>query len=149
MLEYKIFFISASNLSRSGSNANKNSVNKNINKNKSESLFNNGNNSHVINNNENKNSFNGTSAKNMKNKTSNKSSIDEISPWLVTDNTINKKQDKSKIPMLKTVITTELWGNFASNVLNTIHFRTFLLTKVQYLSFNIQRVSKKRFLRRS
>merc|ERR1712029_509424 len=57
----------ASNLSRSGSNANKNSVNKNIYKNKSESLFNNGNNSHVINNNENKNSFNGTSAKNVKN----------------------------------------------------------------------------------
>ena len=35
MLEYNFFLISASNLSRSGSNANKNSVNKNINKSRS------------------------------------------------------------------------------------------------------------------
>ena len=69
----------------------------------------------MINNNENKNNYNGNTAKNLKNNAkttnnrSNKGSIDEISPWLVQDNVISKKQDKSKIPMLKTVITTELW----------------------------------------
>ena len=109
-----MILFSASNLGRSSSNANKNALNKNINTNKAESLLNNGNLTNVINNNENKN-YNGTSAKNMKNntKTTNnrtkQGSIDEISPWLVQDNVvINKKQDKSKIPMLKTVITTEL-----------------------------------------
>lgn len=85
----------------------------NIKTNNSESL-NNGNLSNVINNNGNKNSFNGHSAKNKKNtslSTNNRTkqgSMDEISPWLVQDNVINKKSDKSKIPMLKTVITTEL-----------------------------------------
>jgi len=35
--------------------------------------------------------------------------MEEISPWLVQDNVIiNKKAEKSKIPLLKTVITTEL-----------------------------------------
>ena len=69
----------------------------------------------MINNNENKNNYNGNTAKNLKNNaktTNNRSkqgSMDEISPWLVQDNVISKKQDKSKIPMLKTVITTELW----------------------------------------
>ena len=85
----------------------------NIKTNNSESL-NNGNLSNVIHNNGNKNSFNGHSAKNKKNtslSTNNRTkqgSMDEISPWLVQDNVINKKTDKSKIPMLKTVITTEL-----------------------------------------
>ena len=104
----------ASNLARSSSNANKNAVNKNnIKTNNSESL-NNGNLSNVINNNGNKNSFNGHSAKNKKNTSlssnnrTKQGSMDEISPWLVQDNVISKKSDKSKIPMLKTVITTEL-----------------------------------------
>jgi len=36
-------------------------------------------------------------------------SLEDISPWLVRDNVIlNKKSEKSKIPLLKTVITTEL-----------------------------------------
>jgi len=35
-------------------------------------------------------------------------SLDDISPWLVKDNLIIKKPEKSKIPLLKTVITTEL-----------------------------------------
>ena len=36
-------------------------------------------------------------------------SLEDISPWLVRDNVIiNKKVEKSKIPLLKTVITTEL-----------------------------------------
>ena len=71
----------------------------------------------VINNNENKHklSFNGTSSNNMKNnmkstnnKSVSKSKMEDISPWLVQDDVINKKTDKSKIPLLKTVITTEL-----------------------------------------
>merc|ERR1712073_242920 len=95
-------------------------VNKNINTNNSESLLHNGNLSNVINNNGNKNAFNGNSAKNIKNTSKNSNnrtggtglgkqgSIDELSPWLVQDSVITKKQDKSKIPLLKTVITTEL-----------------------------------------
>ena len=36
-------------------------------------------------------------------------SLEDISPWLVRDNVIlNKKSEKSKIPLLKSVITTEL-----------------------------------------
>ena len=74
----------------------------------------------MINNNGNKNAFNGNSAKNIKNTSKNSNnrtggtslgkqgSIDELSPWLVQDSVISKKQDKSKIPLLKTVITTEL-----------------------------------------
>ena len=85
---------------------------KNNSSNKTESLMNNnGNLSNVINNNENKNTFNGTSSNNIKNslKTTNSKNMDDISPWLVQDNAvINKKTDKSKIPLLKTVITTEL-----------------------------------------
>ena len=83
--------------------------------NATESLANNGNLSNVINNNEHKNTNNGNTAKNIKNSTSkltnknSKANIEEISPWLVQDNVINKKSEKSKIPtMLKTVITTEL-----------------------------------------
>jgi hypothetical protein len=44
-------------------------------------------------------------------KSSGDTSLEEdISPWLVKDNvmTNNKRSDKSRIPLLKTVITTEL-----------------------------------------
>jgi hypothetical protein len=34
---------------------------------------------------------------------------EDISPWLVKDSVVaNKRSDKSRIPLLKTVITTEL-----------------------------------------
>jgi len=105
----------SSNLARTNSNSNKNTLNKMSSSNATESLANNGNLSNVINNNEQKNTYNGNTAKNIKNSTSkltnknSKANIDEISPWLVQDNVINKKSEKSKIPtMLKTVITTEL-----------------------------------------
>lgn len=104
----------SSNLARTNSNSNKNTLNKMSSSNTTESLANNGNLSNVINNNEHKNTYNGNTAKNIKNSTSKltnkntKSNIEEISPWLVQDNVINKKSEKSKIPMLKTVITTEL-----------------------------------------
>ena len=71
----------------------------------------------MINNNQHqhRNTNNGNTAKNIKNSTSKltnrntKGNIEEISPWLVQDNVINnKKSEKSKIPLLKTVITTEL-----------------------------------------
>ena len=70
----------------------------------------------MINNNQHRNTNNGNTAKNIKNSTtkltnrnSTKGNIEELSPWLVQDNVINnKKSEKSKIPMLKTVITTEL-----------------------------------------
>ena len=59
----------------------------------------NGHNSNIINNNS--NNLQGLQGD---------TSLEEISPWLVKDNMIlNKKMDKSKIPLLKTVITTELW----------------------------------------
>jgi len=37
------------------------------------------------------------------------SSLEQISPWLVSDHVIATKKEKSKIPQLRTVITTELW----------------------------------------
>ena len=97
------YIFSATNLARSGSNANRNNaVTKNNSSNKTESLMNN----NLINNNENKNTSN-----NIKNtlKTTKSKNMEDISPWLVQDNSvITKKTDKSKIPLLKTVITTEL-----------------------------------------
>ena len=107
--------IVGSNLARTNSNSNKNTNNKLSSSNHTESLGTNGNLSNVINNNQHRNTNNGNTAKNIKNSTTKltnrntKGNIEEISPWLVQDNVINnKKSDKSKIPMLKTVITTEL-----------------------------------------
>ena len=42
------------------------------------------------------------------------SDLERISPWLVSSDAIStkKEKEKSKIPQLKTVITTELWFNF-------------------------------------
>jgi hypothetical protein len=44
----------------------------------------------------------------MNNNSLGNTSLEDISPWLVKDNLIIKKPEKSKIPLLKTVITTEL-----------------------------------------
>ena len=43
-------------------------------------------------------------------KTSNSNDLEQISPWLVSTEAITtkKEKEKSKIPQLKTVITTEL-----------------------------------------
>ena len=50
----------------------------------------------------------GQSAKESKS-SSGKKALDSISPWLVSDTIASKKEkEKSKIPQLKTVITTEL-----------------------------------------
>ena len=40
-----------------------------------------------------------------------KTDLEHISPWLVSSDAIStkKEKEKSKIPQLKTVITTELW----------------------------------------
>lgn len=87
-----ISLFSATSLSKTSILNNRNTLN---NKYNSENLAN-GHNSNIINNNSN----------NLQGDTS----LEEISPWLVKDNMImNKKMDKSKIPLLKTVITTELW----------------------------------------
>ena len=42
-----------------------------------------------------------------------KTDLERISPWLVSSEAITtkKEKEKSKIPQLKTVITTELWFN--------------------------------------
>lgn len=42
--------------------------------------------------------------------------LERISPWLVSSDAIStkKEKEKSKIPQLKTVITTELWWFVAS-----------------------------------
>lgn len=72
--------------------------------------------SNVMNNNNRNTSLNSklnTSADNYTNNLINNNSLgntslDDISPWLVKDNLIIKKPEKSKIPLLKTVITTEL-----------------------------------------
>ena len=42
---------------------------------------------------------------------SSNTSLEQISPWLVSDSIVvsKKEKEKSKIPQLKTVITTELW----------------------------------------
>merc|ERR1712130_172496 len=82
----------ASNLSKSNSMNNKNTINNKKNKN-------------TTNNNTGKTRNNSTKSTNSKANTS----MEDISPWLVQDNVIiNKKTEKSKIPLLKTVITTEL-----------------------------------------
>merc|ERR1711974_370824 len=80
----------ATSLSKSNSVNNKNSLNNKMN--------NNGKNSNLINNNE--------TIKNTNNSKAN-TSLEEISPWLVTDS-ITVKKKESKIPIMKTVITTEL-----------------------------------------
>lgn len=105
----------ASNLSKSNSMNNKNSLNNKINNgNVADTRLTNGTNSNIINNNENKNATNNNTAKTRNNssKSTNSkanTSMEEISPWLVQDNVIStKKAEKSKIPLLKTVITTEL-----------------------------------------
>ena len=110
-----VFSFSASNLSKSNSMNNKNSLNNKINNgNVADTRLTNGTNSNLINNNENKNATNNNTAKTRNNssKSTNSkanTSMEEISPWLVQDNVIiNKKAEKSKIPLLKTVITTEL-----------------------------------------
>jgi hypothetical protein len=94
---------------------NKNALNNKINNgNVADTRLTNGTNSNLINNNENKNATNNNTAKarNNSSKSTNSkanTSMEEISPWLVQDNVIsNKKAEKSKIPLLKTVITTEL-----------------------------------------
>eukprot|EP00092_Neocalanus_flemingeri_P027862 GFUD01030246.1.p1 GENE.GFUD01030246.1~~GFUD01030246.1.p1 ORF type:complete len:977 (-),score=235.01 GFUD01030246.1:380-3250(-) len=105
----------ASNLAKSNSMNNKNSLNNKINNgNMADTRLTNGTNSNIINNNENKNATNNNTAKTRNNSTKStnskaNTSMEEISPWLVQDNVIiNKKAEKSKIPLLKTVITTEL-----------------------------------------
>merc|ERR1719391_781125 len=85
----------ATSLSKSNSVNNKNSLN---NKMGEKQLLTNGNNSNLINNNE--------TIKNTNNSKAN-TSLEEISPWLVTDS-ITVKKKESKIPIMKTVITTEL-----------------------------------------
>ena len=110
------FSVSASNLSKSNSMNNKNSINNKINNGTvvAENKLTNGTNSNIINNNENKNTTNNNTSKARSNSTKStnskaNTSMEEISPWLVQDNVIvNKKVEKSKIPLLKTVITTEL-----------------------------------------
>jgi len=104
----------ASNLSKSNSMNNKNSINNKINNGTTDTRLTNGTNSNIINNNENKNASNNNTTKTRNNSTKStnskaNTSMEEISPWLVQDNVIiNKKTEKSKIPLLKTVITTEL-----------------------------------------
>jgi len=89
----------ATSLSKSNSVNNKNSLNKAMNNNgDNKQLLTNGNNSNIINNNE--------TIKNTNNSKAN-TSLEEISPWLVTDS-ITVKKKESKIPIMKTVITTEL-----------------------------------------
>jgi len=89
----------ATSLSKSNSVNNKNSLNNKMNNNGGEKqLLTNGNNSNLINNNE--------TIKNTNNSKAN-TSLEEISPWLVTDS-ITVKKKESKIPIMKTVITTEL-----------------------------------------
>lgn len=84
----------ATSLSKTSILNNRNTMNNKFN---SENLAN-GHNSNIINNNS--NNLQGLQGD---------TSLEEISPWLVKDNMIlNKKMDKSKIPLLKTVITTEL-----------------------------------------
>lgn len=50
-------------------------------------------------------------------KTSNSNDLEQISPWLVSTEAITtkKEKEKSKIPQLKTVITTELWEDEEAN----------------------------------
>jgi len=105
----------ASTLAKSNSMNNKNSLNNKINNgNVTDSRLTNGTNSNLINNNENKNATNNNTTKTRNNSTKStnskaNTSMEEISPWLVQDTVIiNKKAEKSKIPLLKTVITTEL-----------------------------------------
>merc|ERR1719348_2160196 len=99
----------ASNLSKSNSMNNKKN-----NGTTADTRLTNGTNSNIINNNENKNTTNNNTGKTRNNSTKStnskaNTSMEEISPWLVQDNVIiNKKTEKSKIPLLKTVITTEL-----------------------------------------
>jgi len=89
----------ATSLSKSNSVNNKNSLNNKMNNNGGEKqMLTNGNNSNLINNNE--------TIKNTNNSKGN-TSLEEISPWLVTDS-ITVKKKESKIPIMKTVITTEL-----------------------------------------
>lgn len=101
----------ASNLSKSNSMNNKNNLNNKINN--ATNNISNGTN-YNLNNNNDKSNNNAKSNNNTKispNITTNKTTnIEDISPWLVQDNAIiNKKStEKSKIPLLKTVITTEL-----------------------------------------
>ena len=114
MLIVNFSFISATNLSKSNSMNNKNSINNKINNGTADTRLTNGTNSNIINNNENKNATNNNTGKTRNNSTKStnskaNTSMEEISPWLVQDNVIiNKKTEKSKIPLLKTVITTEL-----------------------------------------
>merc|ERR1719391_415961 len=76
-----------------------NSVNNKMNNNGGEKqLLTNGNNSNLINNNE--------TIKNTNNSKAN-TSLEEITPWWVTDS-ITVKKKEAKIPIMKTVITTEL-----------------------------------------
>jgi len=86
----------ATNLSKSNSVNNKNSLNNKFN-NSDNRVLTNGTNSNLINNNE--------TIKNTNSKAN--TSLEEISPWLVTDS-ITLKKKESKIPIMKTVITTEL-----------------------------------------
>ena len=90
--------ISASNFAKNNTANRNNSVNNTINNKVNNENLNNGNqHSNIINNN----------SANLKERGD--TSLEEISPWLVRDNVIiNKKPEKSKIPLLKTVITTEL-----------------------------------------
>jgi hypothetical protein len=92
---------------------NKNSLNNKINNGESR-LLTNGTNSNLINNNE---AIKNTNSK-VRMRMTNimltltmllqaNTSLEEISPWLVTDS-ITVKKKESKIPIMKTVITTEL-----------------------------------------
>lgn len=86
----------ATNLPKSNSVNNKNSINNKL-TNGDNRMLTNGTNSNLINNNE--------AIKNTNSKAN--TSLDDISPWLVTDSLTVKKKE-SKIPIMKTVITTEL-----------------------------------------
>ena len=60
-------------------------------------------------------------------------SLEDISPWLVRDHVIiNKKPEKSKIPLLKTVITTELWLRNKENTIDRFKEWSQFKTRDQY-----------------
>ena len=64
------------------------------------------------------------------------SDLERISPWLVSSDAIStkKEKEKSKIPQLKTVITTELWFNFLTR---------FIFIWAAYHLPNVSREKKK------
>ena len=134
--DYNLHVFAATSLSKSNSVNNKNSLNNKMNNNGEKQLLTNGNNSNLINNNETIKNTNNSKVslyllylsvhfdhqeeiqfgkkkdfifRNTKTEINFQAntSLEEISPWLVTDS-ITVKKKESKIPIMKTVITTEL-----------------------------------------